>query len=709
MGNVAGCTAVLPDDLPKNTLLGAIHEGDEETPVLRRAQFEEELVSSRFHRCDHSIATELDLFEWAVEKYGDNDFLGTRGTDGKYVWRTYSDVKQLAVACCEGLFRAGLVPVKEFSKEEYEQARRIRPIGLFFKNREEWYIIEQAANIGGLTLVPLYDSLSPEGVVYIINQTSLAAVAVDSGTVETVLDAVESMEICPVTSLILLDIAAPGITKRAKKLGLRLLGFSNLLGLGNLPWKYHSAQYPSNDTTPLSWEPEITTWSAPAPQDVQTICYTSGATARPKGAILTHKVQVSAALGCLNSVFKDENLQLTPDDVHLSYLPLAHSFERLMTKLATLHGMKIGLYSGSPRNIIDDLGELQPTVFVSVPRLLQRIFDGVSAKINSSGPVAAALFNQGLNTKIRQIRKERNFHHGFWDKILFNKIKERISPRLNLILSGAAPLDLALKEKLQAAFSVHMLEGYGLTETMGCVSIRVPFDSLDHLGSLIPSLEMKLISVPELNYRVTDKDDFGLSTPTGEVLVRGNSVSPGYFCDSDETGRSYRDGWFCTGDIGTLENGVLKIIDRRKNIFKLSQGEYVVPEKLELQLSNCNLIESVFLAGRSTESCLVALIVLNENSVKLLNWCDKESHVENVQAYRDDLERLLWLEIRDIETFYEVKGFERVKRFHILTKPVQEYDPQLLTPTLKLRRHLVAKFFQWEIDAMYDDLRCCTV
>ncbi|XP_058106374.1 long chain acyl-CoA synthetase 4-like, partial [Magnolia sinica] len=244
-------------------------------------------------------------------------------------------------------------------------------------------------------------------------------------------------------------------------------------------------------------------------------------------------------------------LQLNEEDVYLSYLPLAHIFDRVIEELFISHGASIGFWRGDVKLLIEDIGELKPTIFCVVPRVLDSIYTGLTEKISSGDFLKHTLFNIAYAAPL-------------FDKVVFSKVKQGLGGKVGLILSGAAPLATHVEAFLRVVACAHVLQGYGLTET--CVGT---FVSLPNELSM-PNVDVCLESVPEMGY------DANSSTPRGEICVRGNTLFSGYFKREDLTKEVMVGGWFHTGDIGEWQpNGSMEIIDRKKNIFKLSQGEYV--------------------------------------------------------------------------------------------------------------------------------------
>jgi long-chain acyl-CoA synthetase len=282
-------------------------------------------------------------------------------------------------------------------------------------------------------------------------------------------------------------------------------------------------------------------------------------------------------------------------------LPLAHIFETIVMNLCLYGAAAIGFYQGDTLKIVEDLQALRPTVFVSVPRLYNRIYDKVVGGAKAKGGIAALLFEKALATKIHNLHETGALTHGFWDRLVFSKVTAQLGlDRCRIMITGSAPIAPKVKDFMRVACGARIIEGYGLTETAAAATISHPDDASNgHVG--IPTIcsEIKLVDVPEMDYRSTN------APPTGEVCVRGPNVFQGYYKDKAKTDEAFDgSGWFHTGDIGRWNaDGTLSIIDRKKNIFKLAQGEYVAAEKIENVMARCALVGSCFIHGDSLQSC----------------------------------------------------------------------------------------------------------
>lgn len=268
---------------------------------------------------------------------------------------------------------------------------------------------------------------------------------------------------------------------------------------------------------------------------------------------MTHGNLIASVAGMSISVL------FLPTDIYISYLPLAHIYERANQIMSVYYGVAVGFYQGDNLKLMDDLVVLRPTIFCSVPRLYNRIYAGIINAVKTSGGLKERLFNAAYNSKRQAIMDGRNPSQ-IWDKLVFNKVKAKLGGRVRFMGSGASPLSADVMDFLRVCFGCQVIEGYGMTETSCVITSMEEGDNLSgHVGSPNPACEVKLVDVPEMNYTSEDQP-----YPRGEICVRGPIVFRGYFKDEVQTREVVNDeGWLQTGDIGLwLPGGRLKIIDR---------------------------------------------------------------------------------------------------------------------------------------------------
>ena len=629
---------------------------------VRRSVRSPRALVSHFPPPHNNIKTLYENWEASFQRFGPEPCLGTRvakksGKPGPYKWISYDDVGALRTAAGSGLLHYGVKPGAT--------------VGLYSVNCAEWIIIDAAIHAYSMVSVPLYDTLGPEAVRYISGHAELSAVACSFAVLPVMLQCLGD---CP-TVKVLIVYGSNGRPMPYPSTGnCKLVMYEELLEAGRRNLQAHKP---------------------PMPEDLATICYTSGTTGVPKGAMLTHSNLIS------NSAATVPFLGIGPGDRHISYLPLAHIYERV-TMVSIIHsGCACGFYSGDVQVLLEDIEELKPTVFLSVPRLWNRIYDKVMAQVNSGSVVARYLFNTAYASK-KAAMDAGDMSGGrmgaFWDRLIFSKIKEKLGGEVRLLGTGASPIGKEVFEFMRICFGAKVIEGYGMTETACAISMTDPEDLVvGHVGAPCPCNEVKLFDVPEMKY--TNQD---VPFPRGEVCVRGPNIFKGYFKAPEQTDEVLdKDGWLHTGDIGMwLPNGRLKIIDRKKNIFKLAQGEYIAPEKIEAVYQRCPFVAQSFIHGDSLKPQLVAVVVLDPEV--LLPWAKENGLGADLAALCDNpvVKREVFQKMLEEGRSARLKGFEQVADIHMVVEPFS-VENGLLTPTFKLKRPQAREAFQAQITAMY--------
>ncbi|KAM0013973.1 putative long-chain-fatty-acid--CoA ligase [Helianthus debilis subsp. tardiflorus] len=628
--------------------------------VYRSARSPLKLVTRFPHHPE--IETLHDNFVHAVDTFPDYKYLGSRvrvdGTVGEYKWMTYGETATARSAIGSGLQFHGL------SKGAC--------VGLYFINRPEWLVVDHACSAYSYVSVPLYDTLGPDAVKYIINHSDVQAVFCVPSTLNVLLSFLS--EISSVSIIVVVGGIDGHLPSLPATSGVQLISYSKLISQG------HSNLRP---------------FCPPKANDIATICYTSGTTGTPKGVVLTHENLISSVAASTLQI------KFNSSDIYISYLPLAHIYERANQIVSVYCGIAVGFYQGDNLKLMDDLAVLRPTIFCSVPRLYNRIYAGIVNAVNTSGVLKQRLFNAAYNSKKQALMSGRK-PSPIWDRLVFNKIKAKMGGRVRFLGSGASPLSSDIMDFLKVCFGCPVIEGYGMTETACVITIMDDTDNLSgHVGSPNPSCEVKLADVPEMNYTSDDQPN-----PRGEICVRGPSVFQGYYKDEVQTREVIDDeGWLHTGDIGMwLPGGRLKIIDRKKNIFKLAQGEYIAPDKIENVYAKCKFVAQCFVYGDSFNSSLVAIISIDPDVIK--DWAASEG------IKYDDLRQLcsdprakaaVLAEMDALGREAQLRGFEFAKAVTLVPEPFT-VENGLLTPTFKVKRPQAKAFFAKEISNMYAEL-----
>ena len=296
----------------------------------------------------------------------------------------------------------------------------------------------------------------------------------------------------------------------------------------------------------------------------------------PKGALATTR-----SLTLATNVIYTIGYHLSGVDTILSFLLLAHIMEQLIFTVCLLYGTRTGFSSGKTDRLLEDIQALQPTYFCAVPRVYEKIYKTIMDNINKRGTLVKKLFDLALKVKIDNYEKYGKLTHAFFDPIFFNKIKNLFGGKITWMLSGGAALQRDILQGLKVMVCCPIVQGYGQTENAGSALLNSVYDTAaGTTGGVQNTTELKLVDLPEFNYLSTDiNPNTGIPEPRGEICFRGDTVFKGYFKNISETKKIIdKDGWFHSGDVGIIltNNGnSIKIIDRAKSLFKLSQGEYV--------------------------------------------------------------------------------------------------------------------------------------
>uniref|UniRef100_A0A8C5WWJ4 Long-chain-fatty-acid--CoA ligase n=1 Tax=Laticauda laticaudata TaxID=8630 RepID=A0A8C5WWJ4_LATLA len=532
-------------------------------------------------------------------------------------WLSYQQVLDRAEYLGSGLLYKGCKP----SSDQF--------IGIFAQNRPEWIISELACYTYSMVVVPLYDTLGAEAIVYIVNKADISTVICDKPEkAESILEIYKQGKMPQLKTIILMDLFDDSLKEKGVTLGIEILHFQAVEALGR-----------ENYSKPIP----------PKPDDLCVVCFTSGTTGNPKGALLTHGNVVSNTAAFLKVIEVSCNVFLTVV-------------------------RRVGFFQGDIKLLVDDMKALKPTIFPVVPRVLNRIYDKVKPLTQTR--FKRLLLNVAVNRKLAEVKQGIIRNNSIWDKLIFSKFQQVTGGKLNLILTGAAPISPSILMFFRGVFGCHIVEAYGQTEcTAGC-TVTMPGDwNAGYVGPPLPCNIIKLEDVPEMNYFASDN--------TGEVCIKGTNVFKGYLKDPEKTAEALdNDGWLHTGDIGKwMPNNTLKIIDRKKNIFKLSQGEYIAPEKIENVYTRGPSVAQVFVHGDSLQSFLVGIVVPDEETLPAL--------AENlgVKGSFEDL-------CKNSYFFHQVK-------YIYLHSELFTVENGLLTPTLKSRRTDLVKCFRSQIDALY--------
>jgi len=556
-------------------------------------------------------------------------------------WKSYStdDVMAISNRVSHGLLEAGL---KKGDK-----------IAIISPNRPEWNFIDLGAQQIGVTTVPMYPNITIDDYKYIFEHAEVKLVFVSDE--DLFAKAAAATRNLPVKEIYTFD-----KIKEAKH------------------WsEIEEAGRGKNDADLEPLKAEV------KEDDLLTIIYTSGTTGRPKGVMLSHKNVVSNAIAVSGRLADIDPGQ----DKALSFLPLCHIYERVGLYLYLYLGISV-YYAESLEKIADNLQELRPHVFNTVPRLLEKIFDKIMAKGESLTGPTKVIFDWAIKLGL-EYEPHKNMGMFYYLQLaiarilVFSKWKEALGGNIKMITCGAAALQPRLARIFWAA-GIKVCEGYGLTEASPVITASMSNEKGFRVGCTGPALDGVTVKIAE----------------DGEVMAKGPNIMLGYYKNPEATAEVLTpDGWLHTGDIGELVEGkYLKITDRKKEMFKTSGGKYIAPQVMENKFKESNLIEQIAIIG-AERKFPSALIVPNFENLK--EWC-----MHNGIEYTDPesiIKHKMVLTKYENEIKYYNMGFgqwEKVKKFTLLSKEWSVEGGEL-TATLKLKRRVINEKYKKEIEEMY--------
>ena len=536
-------------------------------------------------------------------------------------------------------------------------------IALLSESRVEWTLTDAGCIFAGAIDVPIYPTLTPPQVRYILNDSGARVLVVERR--EKLLELKQILGECPeVKQLIFFE--PEGITPED---GLTL---AQLEEKGRELEKRESGHIAKSSTQTR-------------PDDLATIIYTSGTTGEPKGVMLTHSNLVS------NLIDSSGHLSFGEHDIALSVLPLSHVFERQAMYMYLHQGMAV-YFAESLQTIGPNLREVSPTVLVGVPRIFEKIYQRIRERAAEAGKLSAAMLAWSVSVA-REYAKHTLAHkpvpswlklrHALASKLVFSKWHRAFGGRIRLLVSGGA----ALPEDLSYIYTgagIPIVQGYGLTETSPVITTsRIEDNRVGTVGTAIPNVDIRIA------------DD-------GEIEVRGPNVMRGYYNKPEETRAVFTsDGWFKTGDIGTLdEDGFLRITDRKKELFKTSGGKYISPQPIEQAIKGSRFVNQVVLIGAERKFPAALIVPVWE---QLESYCKLKGIEVKSRSELCRHPRILDLMLRQIDGLTpNLAKYEKIKKVALLENEFTIEGGEL-TPTLKVKRRVIDEKYRDVIQRIYEE------
>lgn len=580
----------------------------------------------------------FDLLERYKSHFSDKTDALAGKVNGEWIKYSTADYIDISHNFAYGLYELGF--------------RKGDKIATITNNRPEWNFADMGFALSGIIHVPVYASITADEYQYILNHAEVKAVFFGNAAIEK-----------KVLSIDMGDIKTFSLLKGTDK-----YGFWDIVNLGTTNTEKHKATL-ENVKNNISAD------------EMATIIYTSGTTGNPKGVMLSHYNLMSNTIGTTKSH------DLGKDHKTLSFLPLNHVYERMVNYHFQHKGLSI-YYVDNMATLVNDIKEVKPAIFNTVPRLLEKIYDGIVDKGRNLPLISKILFFWAINVGIR-FDSEQKFRPYYKAKLalarllVLNKIKKNLGKQIEIIVSGGASLQIRL-ERIFGAIGITILQGYGMTETSPVIAVNKHYKGESRMGTVGKIIE---------NVEVQIAQD-------GEILCKGPNQMIGYYKDSELTKEVIdTEGWLHTGDIGEIDkDGFLKITDRKKEIFKTSSGKYVAPQLIENKLKESFFIEQAMVIGENEK---FASSLISPNFTFLHDWCSRHKI-----TYRDNKELvqipavIARYQKEVIKVNKQLSDHENIKRFRLVC---EEWSPATgeMSPTLKLKRNKITNKYIEIINEIY--------
>ena len=562
-------------------------------------------------------------------------------------------------------------------------------VALLSENRPEWAISDLGTQLIGAANASIYTSLPPSKVAYILRDSGakvcVVSVPVQRKKVEEIADECPELEEVIVMSETADDPPVP------------MTHWDDALEDGRVYWTEHE-----DDLVAVA--------EGMTPDDMSALIYTSGTTGKPKGVVLTNRNFCSNVKAALQRVPFGE------DDHHLSFLPLSHAFERTAGHTAVLAAGATISYAESIEAVSQNLVEVQPTLMISVPRMFEKVYNRVTKQASEGSVIQQKVFEWAVRVGERHAEAQQSSGTGpglllrmqkaVAHRLVFSTLHEKLGGNLRFAVSGGAALPKEIGTFFQAA-GVTIIEGYGLTETAPVLTVN-PMDAPRYgtVGHILPGVTVAIqpLDGDELAGTVSGSDyPTSISTPEGEILVKGPNVMREYWNRPEKTRAAFdKEGWYHSGDVGRFEDGYLKITDRIKHMIVTEGGKNVYPGPIEETFKTEGWIDQIVVIGEG-RPFLVALVVPDFDSLRMRARDEGIDHSDYIDAELLELDAIQRI-FQDAFTAHnrEAAAHEKIRNFRLLAEPFT-VEEGTLTPTLKLRRSVIEERHEDLTDAMYEE------
>lgn len=664
-------------------------------------------VGKTIETYDDDIKTLYDAITSAIDKYSDRNAVGIRPKtetlivedpksgrkfekfkfENHFEWLSYAQWGERIDYFGKGL--ADLTGLKE-------QGRVL----IYAETQRDWMTAAISSWYHNYSVVTAYATLGAEGAAFAINSTSTSTVVADAKLLKVL---VSVQDKCPTLKYIVtLAPCDPETRKQLEAKGIHVASMDELIERGRS---------------------SATERSPPKPEDTAVIMFTSGTTGNPKGVVITHRNLVCAIAG-VKELF--DVVPVNEKDVYAAYLPLAHIMEILAEICNISIGASLGYCTAHTltdtgvklaKGQIGDLKVLKPTVVVFAPLVLEKIYNAIMLKFKALTGVKALLRDWGLASGRDNFKKGVVGASWFYNTVLFKKVQAITGGNLRYVLTGSAPLDGSVHQFVQTCLNVPVRQGFGSTETCAASCIQdVEDNSVSRVGPPRLSCAIRLVDWEEGGYKFSDKDDPEIGVPRGEILIGGGLITNGYLVEGDnadpdlvkknkeEFTEHAGMRWFHTGDIGAVHpDGTLSIIDRKKDLVKLQQGEYVALSKVEGVVKLCELVENAMVHVDTSQSYCTVLVcpMLPALGPFLASKGFDKDDLSEENVNREEVKNAILSQIKAAAKG-KLAGFEIPKKVYVVP-PEEVWTPEndLLTAAQKLKRKPIIKHHEKQIAALY--------